>query len=407
MFYANELRFLQKILSKCNLDSFIINPNSPHFPQADSLLPDFFTNNSGKTFYDFFPNLHPATVYRATDVFLSRYIFLILPFYEEENVLVIGPYLCSEPDKQQILEQGEKMNISAKNSENLILYYASLPIIKEEHHIFAMVNSFAEFIWGGSGNFESRDINFEPTVVFGLNSDRANAYNTESVFSIDTMEKRYSFENDLITAVSQGNIHKAELMFSSFSSLAFESRVTDPLRNMKNYSIIMNTLLRKAAESGGVHPVHLDSISSDFAKRIENIHSLPLIRDLMTKMLRTYCLSVQQHSINKYSPIIQKAIIRIEHDLTSDLSLKTLAELSNVSEGYFSSIFKKETGQTLTQYINNKRIKLAKHLLKTTKLQVQTIAQHCGVLDFHYFCRMFKNSVNKTPTEYREEITFD
>ena len=83
-----------------------------------------------------------------------------------------------------------------------------------------------------------------------------------------------------------------------------------------------------------------------------------------------------------------------------------MASLCNVSPSYFSALFKKETGVTLTDFVNNRRIRLAKHLLKTTNLHIQTIAQHCGILDFHYFCRMFKKSVGQTPTQYREDLIF-
>ena len=50
-----------------------------------------------------------------------------------------------------------------------------------------------------------------------------------------------------------------------FEAMQLEMRGSSPLRSAKNYSIIMNTLLRKAAENGGVHPVYLDRVSSEFA----------------------------------------------------------------------------------------------------------------------------------------------
>ena len=169
----------------------------------------------------------------------------------------------------------------------------------------------------------------------------------------------------------------------------------------------MNTLFRKAAETGGVHPVHIDSISSDFAKKIETTRSLEAIYKLMPEILRSYCRLVKKQSVKKYSPLVQKAIMKIETDLTGDLSLKAMAQMNNVSPAYFSNLFKSVTGQTLTDYVNTKRISLAKHLLKNTSLQVQTIAQHCGILDFHYFCRLFKGVVGKTPTEYRKGFSFE
>ena len=50
---------------------------------------------------------------------------------------------------------------------------------------------------------------------------------------------------------------------------------------MKNYGIITNTLLRKAAEQGGVHPMYLDKVSSSFAVKIEQMTSPSSIKDMI------------------------------------------------------------------------------------------------------------------------------
>jgi YesN/AraC family two-component response regulator len=197
------------------------------------------------------------------------------------------------------------------------------------------------------------------------------------------------------------------MMVTGFSGVSFENRLPDRLRNLKNYCIITNTLLRKAAQQGGVHPVHLDQISSDFARRIEQLRTPEDAAAFVRTMMQAYCRLVKRHSMKNISPLVQKAMVYIENDLTGDLSLSTVARNNNVSPGYLSGLFKKESGQTFTAYVNGRRIHRAKHLLRTTNLQVQTIAQHCGILDFHYFCRIFKNAVGVTPTEYRNKQIYN
>jgi YesN/AraC family two-component response regulator len=218
------------------------------------------------------------------------------------------------------------------------------------------------------------------------------------------MEKRYSFENELIEAVSLGQIHKESLFSVTFSENMFEKRTADPIRNIKNYCIIINTLLRKAAERGGVHPVYLNRVSSSFALKIEQIHSLESGAELMKEMFRSYCRLVRKHSLKDYSLVVQKTILLIDSDLAADLSLSTLAEAQNVSAGYLSTIFKRETGKTVSNYIRDKRVKHAAHLLATTKLQIQTVALHCGIVDVQYFSKIFKKITGKTPKEYRESL---
>ena len=164
----------------------------------------------------------------------------------------------------------------------------------------------------------------------------------------------------------------------------------------------MNTLRRKAAQQGGVHPVYLDSASSGYAAKIEQQHALDTIPSLMAEMFRGYCRLVRKHSLKDYSPPVQKALTYIDADISGNLSLSSISQALNISSSYLSTLFRKETGQTLTEYISQRRVKHAMHLLETTKLQVQTIAQHCGIMDVQYFSKVFKRITGKTPKEYRE-----
>ena len=120
-------------------------------------------------------------------------------------------------------------------------------------------------------------------------------------------------------------------------------------------------------------------------------------------MFRSYCRLVRKHSLTQFSKPVQLAMMQIDSDLTADLSLAAIAAEQGLSASYLSALFKKETGQTLTDYVNERRVGTAKELLQHTRLQVQTVAQYCGILDVHYFARMFKKYTGMTPKEYREK----
>ena len=87
----------------------------------------------------------------------------------------------------------------------------------------------------------------------------------------------------------------------------------------------------------------------------------------------------------------------------SELGHLLAIELQNINASYLSALFKKETGVTLTEYINQKRMKQAARLLTSTKLQIQTISQYCGISDVNYFSKLFKKYAGKTPNEFRKE----
>ena len=166
----------------------------------------------------------------------------------------------------------------------------------------------------------------------------------------------------------------------------------------------MNTLLRKASEEGGVHPIHIDRLSSSFAAKIEQAPSLQKILELMKEMFSSYCRLVHKHSVGRYSPIVKKTVIIIDSDISAELSLSTLAKQQSISEGHLATVFKKETGKTLSEFVRDKRMEYAKYLLSTTNLQIQTVAQYCGIMDVQYFSKIFKKQIGKTPREYRESV---
>ena len=343
-------------------------------------------------------------IYRITDIFGCCYIFMILPDTEEKSALIAGPYINSEITHQQLIETAKNYGLSSEDLSQLIKYFGNLSVINDERYLQTLCNTLGETIWKGAENFSVEKI-INDTLEFSTSNVNFSKFKSEdSLLSIHVIEERYEAENRMMQAVSQGKLHFVEQLFSNATMLSFEKRTNDPVRNMKNYLIISNTLLRKAAERGSVHPFYIDGISTDFAKKIEQINSVTDANELMREMVKKYCMLVKNHSMKNYSLFVQKVITIIDSDLTADLSLKKFAQMLSVNPSYLSSLFKKETGNTLTEYVTNKRIQHAEFLLKTTKLQIQTIAQQCGVYDVNYFTKTFKKVIGKTPKEYRNDM---
>lgn len=407
MFYDAELDFLKNILNKYHLQTLTINTADDISLVTNTILGSFLKDSKKPIIFDeLFPDMKENTIYKFSDALMCNYYIWLLPDTDERTAFVVGPYLKTDISSVQIMENAESVNLDPRKIKSLDYYLGNVPLILDENAIFAVIGSFAERIWGGSDAYNLVDIGNEQTPVLNSFNLKTMANETEdsTAFNMHLMEQRYSYENELMNAVSQGLTHKAELLLTNFSEISFEKRAADPLRNIKNYFIIMNTLLRKAAENGGVHPIYIDSISSSYAKRIEELSSTDGTGKFMVEIFRAYSNLVKNHSISKFSPAVQKTIVTVDSDLTADLSLNALSTLNNVSAGYLSTLFKNETGQTLTEFVNRRRVKMAKKLLKTTNLQVQTIAQHCGILDVQYFTKLFKKYEGKTPKEYRASL---
>ena len=104
---------------------------------------------------------------------------------------------------------------------------------------------------------------------------------------------------------------------------------------------------------------------------------------------------------NKY---VEQAIKHIREHYKEDINISTVAEQLQISEGYLSRVFKKETDYTFTTYLSHYRMKVAMELLKEGKLKVYEVADSVGYSDTAYFSAQFKKVVGIAPSEYQERI---
>lgn len=404
MFQENEFEFFKETLQKCGLSVMVLSPFDTILNIVDERDLPFFEKIFSKesTLESVLGSVKPNTLYKFKDSFSLLYNAFLLPKNTGCQVAIIGPILQEKLTETRILELCEQNGFEPRYQKMVNEFCGTLPILSPYSPIYVFLDSFCERMWSGKYSIVDivSDASFEQPPL-----SEANGRELDEIFlDTKTMERRYAFENEILEAVTMGSESKLNKLFTAFNESFFEKRVADPVRNAKNYSIIMNTLLRKAAERGGVHPIYIDRLSSEFANKIELFASVQQGNELMTEMFKSYCRLVRKQS-SSYSPLVKAAVIAIDSDPSAELSLSTLAKHLNVSGVYLSTIFHRETGKTLTEYINDRRISYAKHLLRTTSLQVQTVSLHCGIMDVHYFSKLFKKKVGKTPSEFRSEKT--
>lgn len=405
-----DLTFLKKLLEQLRLNVHVISKTESNFEHIDKGFRQYLGLNS---LYELTANLMkmqltPNTIYAISDDFYANYFVMELPNEEESCFLVIGPYTEQNFTETDLLVLTERHQIPKNIRNSLQQYYANIPFISDPSPIRLLLGTFYEVVWGNNESCRFEDIHHKLPEHYA--KEPANAIlekitdEVDIAFKMQVLEERYRVEGVLIKYISQGNYDKAAATLAGVNNAFMENRASTRLRDYKNYSIVLNTLLRKGAEVGMVHPIHIDKLSSYFAKKIETITSLEQGKTLLPEMIRKYCLLVKNHSLKEYSLLVQKIVTRIDADLTADQSLKVHAKLLNVHPSYLSSLFRKETGVTLTEYVNQKRVEYGIFLLNTTNMQIQTVAQHCGIPDINYFTRIFKKQIGKTPSEYKKTL---
>jgi AraC-like DNA-binding protein/ligand-binding sensor protein len=105
----------------------------------------------------------------------------------------------------------------------------------------------------------------------------------------------------------------------------------------------------------------------------------------------------------RHASALRKAERYIWEHYTHKVSLKEIADVSGLSASYFSSIFKKEMGENLSNYLNRLRTEKAAAMLTETDAPLYEIAQVCGFEDQSWFSKIFKSYTGVSPGKYREQ----
>ena len=405
MTYEPQLAFLQQLLKNMNISSCVLSDPAQRIPPEIDLnlraelfglqnYADFLQNSMSQAMDN--------TVYRFYDEYDCNYIFLRLP--DQDSYFFIGPYLLELPTEKRICQKAASLTLTEEQINRMRLYYTSLPLIDDENLLLTMANTFATHLWGSPEQYVLEYVDYAiPDRYDPIPHPASPGQMDDRSFDLASLEHNYSTENQLIEAVSKGKLHRVTAVAANVFNNGAIPQLNDSLRDRKNNLVILKTLLRKAAEYGGVHPLHIHRLSSHYATLIENVRTIKQSFSLQEKMIRDYCQLVKQHSLSKYSYYVGQTITLVQFDLTADLRLKTIAEKLNVNSSYLSALFRKEVGSTLTEYINRQRIERGIHLLQLTAKPVQEIATECGIQDVNYFIKLFKKQTGFTPSRYREQ----
>lgn len=94
----------------------------------------------------------------------------------------------------------------------------------------------------------------------------------------------------------------------------------------------------------------------------------------------------------------------MHEDVGYPFRLEELAASINYSIPYFSSMFKKATGESFIQYLTRLRMEKAKLLLLTTDRKTFEIADSVGMENYRSFNRLFKKETGMTPSDFRKRM---
>lgn len=182
---------------------------------------------------------------------------------------------------------------------------------------------------------------------------------------------------------------------SSFYRQAAEAR-WDPEQVKSLYLRVFMELSPIAVDAEGAA-----ELEASLRKRLELCQTFPAVHDATVSHYRK--LRLLQGDAKKLDASIGRIVQRMHDDLSYPYKLEELAASINYSVPYFSSMFKKNVGESFVQYLTRLRIERAKLLLLTSDRKTFEIAEEIGFENYRSFNRIFKKETGSTPSEFKRQ----
>lgn len=168
-----------------------------------------------------------------------------------------------------------------------------------------------------------------------------------------------------------------------------------------------HTLIRPSAET----VAYIKNILARFEKAcnsfsfgssiLKNIYLLELLVYLNKAFLETF--NEESDMDIEFDEKVDSIMKYINSNLSSPLTLDELSSRFYISKYHLLREFKKYTGYTIHQYIQQKRLIMAKSLLKEG-VRVTEVCEHCGFGDYSNFIRAFKKAYGISPGKYYKSV---
>ena len=233
-------------------------------------------------------------------------------------------------------------------------------------------------------------------------------YNTE--FEENETESKHrppSVEYSFYTAVKTGDMETVvanckEDAFIHLEGTGVLSR--NALTNIKYHFVVTAAMLTRYCIDGGLEPEQAYRLSDFYILKMDTCTTVRQIADLHHEMAKDF---TGKMVLQKKSSILSKPVVQcvdyIYSHIKERITVAVLAEYTGLSESYLSRVFKQNLGISISDYIREKKIEKATHLLRYSDKSIIDIANYLSFSSQSHFIQTFENFTGMTPKKYRNK----
>lgn len=177
--------------------------------------------------------------------------------------------------------------------------------------------------------------------------------------------------------------------------------IDNPLRQAKNEGIVLVVLSSRAAIMGGVSPEGGYNLSDYYIQRIEACDNIPDVISCNNEIIPAFVKRVQQcKKDRKYSSPVAGCMDYVRTHIMEKINLENMAHEIGYTGYYITRKFQSETGKNLNTYIKEEKIELAKQYLRDSTLTIADISERLSFSSPSYFTSVFRKITGESPSDY-------
>ena len=218
------------------------------------------------------------------------------------------------------------------------------------------------------------------------------------------LRAQYDPELEFYTTIKSGDVEKAkELCLAKISEKKGLGELSDsPLQSLKYHFAITMAMLARYCIEGGLDLSTSYALSDFYIQEADRVSTMDELNTLHTTACLDYARRMKNLRKKRItSKPISKCLDYIYDHLHTRITLSRLAELTGLNSSYLSRLFHKETGMTVSDYIQQTKIETAKNMLLHSSYSAAEIASILAFSDQSYFTEVFKKQTGLTPKRYQ------
>ena len=176
------------------------------------------------------------------------------------------------------------------------------------------------------------------------------------------------------------------------------------LTNIKYHFVVTAAMLTRYCIDGGLEPEQAYRLSDFYILKMDTCTTVRQIADLHHEMAKDF---TGKMVLQKKSSILSKPVVQcvdyIYSHIKERITVAVLAEYTGLSESYLSRVFKQNLGISISDYIREKKIEKATHLLRYSDKSIIDIANYLSFSSQSHFIQTFENFTGMTPKKYRNK----